>query len=173
MSIDQPATPWAPAAQPEGASTGPSVRARPPVEPAAATVNVDTTEQPPLLPVGLDESYTVELVRDPFPYVSVTFVSHGSTSGSTRVGLDHWGGINDPQNEVHGLTVTDERGRPLAIEADGDQAKPDADASAWTVHHNQGALLVVHYAVVPPHHDVGWDALAYRRSSDHDRPVRR
>jgi predicted metalloprotease with PDZ domain len=170
---------------------GSSVRAAPTAVPAASPVKV-ATAPPPSLPVGVDESYTLELVREPFPYVSITFVSHGSPSGTTRLGLDHWGGINDPQNEVHGLTATDEQGRPLAIEADADQAKPDADISTWTVHHDPAAILVVHYAIVPTHHDVGWDGLAYHRplvtptffhgvalnvlvglpDGPHDRPVR-
>src|SRR5580692_9052811 len=52
--------------------------------PAAALAPTIATPKPlPLLPAGVDESYTVELVRQPFPYVSVTFVAHGDPTGET------------------------------------------------------------------------------------------
>jgi predicted metalloprotease with PDZ domain len=139
----------------------PAVHAPSTVPPTAGAPTIATPKPRPPLPVGVDESYTVELVRQPFPYVSVTFVSHGDLTGATRVGLDHWGGVDDPQNEVHGLTATDEQGHPLVIEAD--EALPDADTSTWTVHHERGSVLVVRYAIVPTRGEVRWDGLAYHR----------
>ncbi len=115
---------------------------------------------PPLLPAGVDVSYTLELVREPFPFVGVTFITRGSPRGETRVALDDWAGLEQVEREVHGLVVTDEDGHPLAVE----RVAGGGHGPAWTVHHPPGAILRARYALVSTQSEVGDDSSSYYRA---------
>ena len=112
------------------------------------------------LPAGVDASYTLELVREPFPFVSVTFVIHGLVSGETRFALDDWGGVEDVENNIHGLSATDAESHPLTVVYDAGSA---GHGPVWTVHHAPGALVVVKYALVAIPHDTSRGSAKYHR----------
>jgi predicted metalloprotease with PDZ domain len=139
-----------------------SACAEEPEAPAPRTPVVATPPPPPPAPppeapllAGVDVSYALEIVKDPFPFVEVTLVTHGAPSGTTHLRLSDWGGIEHSENEVHALTVTGEDGRRLPIE--------HGEWALWTLHHAPGALLRVKYALVSTQYDVGYGSESYYR----------
>jgi predicted metalloprotease with PDZ domain len=116
-----------------------------------------------MLPEGVDVSYTLELVREPFPFVEVTFVTRGAASGTTHLGLNNWGGVEHTENEIHGLHVTDERGGPLAVDHESPFGRMTDNSPTWVVHHTPNALLSAHYALVSTQYEVGYESSSYYR----------
>jgi predicted metalloprotease with PDZ domain len=140
------------------AACAPEPEAPPPKAPVVALPSPPSppSPAPAWLPPGVDVTYTLELVRDPFPYVWVTLVTHGAPGGSSHLKLSDWGGVEHTENEVHGLTVATEDGRALTVD--------HTEGAAWTVHHAPGALLRVKYALVSTQYDVGYGSESYYRT---------
>jgi len=136
----------------------PAARApAPTTRPPAATTHSESS-----LPDGVDVSYTIELVQEPFPYIAVTLVTHGTATGHTMLGLDNWGGIDHAEREVHRVTVTDDQGRALLVDH-ANTFESSGNAPLWIVHHPPGAVLHIHYALVSTQYDVGGRSDSYFR----------
>ena len=108
------------------------------------------------LPQAVDILYTIALETSPFPLARITLVTAGTPDGKTRFMLpDRWDGIEQCENEVHGLVVNDRSGRSLPFE------KPKGNH--WHVTHVPGEVLTVSYFLVPTIHTLTSKGHAYYR----------
>lgn len=95
-----------------------------------------TVERAPMAPDAV--AYGFALMDSPGA-VRVTMRVRGEEDGTSRLAVaPSWGGIENCRRFIHGLKVSDQRGRDLPVQG-------EADAPGWTVTHEPGAVLTASY----------------------------
>ncbi len=101
--------------------------------------------------------YSLELVRTPFMMVKVILQTRGAADGKTLFDAgESWGGVERPEDEVHGLAVRGEDGRAVAVEHPA--------GHTWIARHSPGERLTLSYFLVSTRQDFNADSETHYRA---------